>query len=325
LIKCRDKKIDILRAIALIAIILAHSEPPTILRQIRSFDVPLMAIVMGASFYITNQDKEVHYGSYVIKRVKRLVIPTWAFLSIFFSLLLFASLIISWKFPFTLKKVIESYALMDGIGYVWIIQVYLGIALLSPPILEFSKRVKRNSVYFLVLGSIYILYYFLTLLSDSLSGISLMLFEHLVLYTIGYSLVAAIGIRIKEMSNKEIGLTTIVFFFIYFIFAIRYNFALTSAAKYPPTIYFLSFGVFASLLFYLLLDNKHIIKFFDSKFIYYLSSNSMWIYLWHIMSTYIVFKLPIINSNFITRFIFELTFGIILTWYAWPRGLSTSS
>lgn len=45
--KQRDSSVDIMRAIGLLCVILAHINPPSLLLQIRSFDVPLMLFVSG--------------------------------------------------------------------------------------------------------------------------------------------------------------------------------------------------------------------------------------------------------------------------------------
>ena len=102
----RDQKVDILRAIALIGIFIAHSKPNTFLFQLRSFDVPLMVLLMGMSFYISNKDKEVSHKEYIIKRVKRILVPTWVFLTIFFILFFVISLILNQNNIFDLKLVI---------------------------------------------------------------------------------------------------------------------------------------------------------------------------------------------------------------------------
>ena len=50
-VKERDYKIDILRFIAIICIILSHTKPPETIFLLRNFDVTLMVMIMGASFY----------------------------------------------------------------------------------------------------------------------------------------------------------------------------------------------------------------------------------------------------------------------------------
>lgn len=65
--KNRDSKIDILRFLALLAIFIAHAKPPFWLDQLRSFEVPLMTILMGQSFYISQNRKDIDYWDYVKK------------------------------------------------------------------------------------------------------------------------------------------------------------------------------------------------------------------------------------------------------------------
>lgn len=48
--KERDLSIDLMRAIGLLCVILAHVNPPATLMQIRCFDVPLMLFVSGLVF-----------------------------------------------------------------------------------------------------------------------------------------------------------------------------------------------------------------------------------------------------------------------------------
>lgn len=78
----RDISIDILRCIALIGIVVIHCEPESLwLRQIRNFDVPLMVFLSGVSYTLSIKDENTlidgGYLKYVIKRFKRLILPTW--------------------------------------------------------------------------------------------------------------------------------------------------------------------------------------------------------------------------------------------------------
>ena len=83
-VKERDYKIDILRFIAIICIILSHTKPPETIFLLRNFDVTLMVMIMGASFYLSNNNKNINYSNYIIKRFYRLIVSTWIFLFIFF-------------------------------------------------------------------------------------------------------------------------------------------------------------------------------------------------------------------------------------------------
>lgn len=84
----RQKNIDILKSIGLICIILAHVNPPKIIFQARNFDVILMIIISSYLFFCSSStiDSFSAYIQYVWKRVKRLLFPTWIFLTLYFLL-----------------------------------------------------------------------------------------------------------------------------------------------------------------------------------------------------------------------------------------------
>lgn len=306
-----------LRFIAMIGIVIAHVSPPDFWMQFRNFDVPLMAMVMGMSFYLSNKNSEMQYGSYVIKRLKRLVIPTWQFLTFFIGGLSLVHLVFGKDLPFDWWQVLSSYLLLDGIGYVWIIGVFVAVAMLNPFILRFSLRTKENSKYFLILGMIYLGYLGLTVLNQSLNEITAFFFEHLVLYTIGYGLIAAIGIRFKQLSKKEIWIGFIGSILIYLILAFVNDFYLVSMAKYPPTTYYISYAIGAIFGLTLLLDVKAVFNVFDNKLVYYISKNSMWFYLWHIIPVYFIgvsqIFIPILETSWVARFLYVLIVSMILT------------
>ena len=142
--------IDILKAIGVLCIILAHVNPPGVIFQIRNFDVVLMILLSAYLGLITY--KKDNYFKYIIKRFIRLVIPTWIFLFLFFLLSIIFNII-----PVDKKTIIESIAFGSGIGYVWIIRIYLIVALLIP----LCKRItEKYSKLVVILSTIalYIIY-----------------------------------------------------------------------------------------------------------------------------------------------------------------------
>ena len=73
--------IDKLKKLGLLLFFLAHVSPLVFLFQLRNFDVILMIIVSSILFFLSR--KKLSFGDYILKRFKRLVIPTWIFLTIF--------------------------------------------------------------------------------------------------------------------------------------------------------------------------------------------------------------------------------------------------
>lgn len=133
--KKREAYIDILKVIGLAFIILAHVDfKNPMIMQTRSFDVPLMCILSGV-LAVGSYDKEKSIVRYIIKRINRLVIPTWIFLTVYFFVYFFAVKVFNGDF-YPIKAVIGSYLLTDGIGYVWIIRVYLICAIITPFIMK---------------------------------------------------------------------------------------------------------------------------------------------------------------------------------------------
>jgi fucose 4-O-acetylase-like acetyltransferase len=56
-IQSRDIRFDILKVIGLFCIILAHVSPPSLIFQLRNFDVPLMVMISGSVFYLSSFKK----------------------------------------------------------------------------------------------------------------------------------------------------------------------------------------------------------------------------------------------------------------------------
>lgn len=315
--KERDVRIDILRAIAIISIIIAHSNPTSFIFEIRNFDVVLMVILTGLSYYISCNTKDIDYTKYIIKRFKRLIIPTWIFLTIFFFIFYILSILTKNKFYFDLKTIIYSYTLIDGIGYVWIMRILFIVSLLSPIILSISNKIESNLKYFIFLLMIYIVYHYAVIRISEFNGIIAILIEELILYSMGWGIIASIGIRLYRIDTKELKLYLIIFISIFIGSAIFYNFESIQNYKYPPTIYYMSYGISVSILFNILIKNKYVYNIFDNSFIMYNSFNSIWIYFWHILAIYILDLYKNINvfigDNFIAKFLFIYIFAIGMT------------
>ena len=152
----RDITIDILKTIGILMIILAHTNPPDIIVQFRSFDVPLLIIIsglLGAQSY----SKKKSGFKYFIKRITRLALPVWIFLTIFI-VISFVSKIIGLDICIlNLKTIMRSYLLLDGIGYVWIVRVYILCAIMLPLLIKIKKEQKISISAVLILG-IYVIY-----------------------------------------------------------------------------------------------------------------------------------------------------------------------
>lgn len=128
--KQRDLGIDLLRAIGLLCIILAHVNPPHLLWELRSFDVVMMVCISTISY--TEYSKPQPYLKYLKGRIKRLLFPTWEYILLLGAVFYIISLITNTPTPFPLKTIVIGLITFHGIGYLWIIRVFLYNAFINP-------------------------------------------------------------------------------------------------------------------------------------------------------------------------------------------------
>lgn len=271
----RDCSIDILRFIALSGIVLIHIEPSLFWCQLRSFDVPLMVLLSGVS-YSLSFDYKMKYSLYCWKRFKRLVLPVWIYLVIYFvGYLLFYQCLPS------LNIIVSYYTLMTG-WYVWIIRVFFIVALFAPIIYRILNRVSINGM-LLGLGLLFLLFecFMNTSYSEFKGSVYLLM-------NIPYIFIFALGCRLRDISNRKIIIMLMSFFLVYILFALFYylrygEYLLTQVKKYPPQLYYISYAL--SCCFLLWIYKLKIYNILPIKFrniCVYIGSHSMWIYLWYI-------------------------------------------
>ena len=279
--------IDYLKVIGLLCIILAHITTDANILQIRNFDVPLMVIISGflaVDSLKRNLKQKRPFLRYYWKRIKRLLFPTWIFLIIFFIIMTFFP--VNGMYPYNINFIINSFLLLDGISYVWIIRIFLICALITPVIYYFDK-IENDYIQFLVLVLIYILYEIAIALKINEMNI---IFEFILAYIIPYGIIYLLGMISTKTSPKADSIISAIYliaFIIsgYLIYLSTGIFQPTQIMKYPPTIYYKSYALFVS---FLLLSIFKRINLKENRFIEFCSKSSLWIYLWHILFLTIV-------------------------------------
>jgi len=275
-----------MRFIGLIIIILAHTRPPSLIFNLRNFDVPLMVLISGASFKLSFNEKE-SYIFYIWKRINRLIFPVWIFLTFYFIATYFYK-----SSSLNLLKIVESYFLVGGIGYVWIFRVFILVALVAPFIHTLDKKFKSDSNYLLLLLGIYLFYELIRFytLSYFSQNTTLKIIKSIIFYIVPYSIIFAFGNRIFKLDTKKIVYIIYLLFLIFlsigfFIYINEGHFVPTQRFKYPPSIYYSSYALAITLLLWIYSDNiwkKVEGTIFCKKIILFIAQNSLWIYLWHI-------------------------------------------
>ena len=314
--KLADNKIifiNYLKVIGLLLIILAHVCNNLFIMQLRSFDVPLMIIISGflaCGSYKRSIEKDKSLLKYYWKRIARLLIPTWIFLTIYFLLIKIA--FINKEYPYDFNKILRSYLLIDGIGYVWVIRVYLMCSFITPLVFWLNGRIKSNKTKFIVLVGIYILYeIFVYFNINKMNPI----FNYIIAYIIPYGIIYILGMISKNIDYKTDGKISIAFLMLFIASFLIINFKKgflqsTQTTKYPPTMYYISYALFVS---FLLLSTCKRIKLKEFKTIDFCSKSSLWIYLWHIMFLTLTSAL-ISNVHWLIRYVVVLAGAITVTY-----------
>lgn len=299
----RIKKIDILKLIGLACIILAHVEPNKVVFQLRNFDVVLM--IMVSSFLFINKYKENTNITleYLKKRIMRLVVPTWIFLVIFFGIYFFIE-------PFGLKTIISSFILHEGIGYVWIVRIYILVAIILPFLVP---KLKNKKTYYIEV-MLYIVYEILA--KFNLFSYNIILSD-IVAYIIPLAIIITITYWIMNSNNKKVLLFSFVNFIIYIIclliiYKLTGEYKDTNYMKYPFRIYYLSYAFFVSAILIVLSRNQNIVNFLYNKVVEFISKSSLWIYLWHIL---FIKLLTNIKMFWTIKYIVVFSLAIIITYF----------
>lgn len=304
----RDPSIDALRAIAVIGIILVHVGPPSLIEQIRDYDVPMMVFLSGVVYAMTCHPQsgggKFNYSSFLWKRFVRLIAPTWLFLTILVAL----SYIL--HRPMRMDTMIDLYTLQTQ-WYVWIIRVFFIISIISPFI---GNIVLRSSKLFLLSGIV-----FLVVMVELIYNLSGNFTYKLMCIQIPYIAVFGLGCGIEKFTKKELLAFSLICIFGYAIYAVvLYSligiYVPTGAQKYPPRTYYLLYAIGVVILLWRF--RNILFKLFDdikiSGFMSFIGSHSLWIYFWHIAGLIIIERF---NMPFFLDFMIILAISLMLTFF----------
>lgn len=282
----RDPRIDVLRALGMGLLVIGHVGLPQPWNQLRNFNVPLLALVAGLAFL--NARPQADYGSYVLHRAQRLLLPTWTFVSLF----LLGLEVLNWPLARPdARTVLGSYLLTGGIGYLWIIKVFLGVALLAPWLQRWQLATASNARYLLGLLAA------LLTLEGSRLGLELVLpdepmrrLNQTLFLALPYALVFALGLRLPQLSRRQrmgLALGCGLGFAVYALALWQDHgaFVPTQAFKYPPRPYYLSYALTVALLLWECAPQ--VLRLFArlrlSGIMGFLAGHTLWVYFWHIV------------------------------------------
>lgn len=183
--------------------------------------------------------------------------------------------------------IVGSFLLLNGpsIGYVWIMRVFLLMAIIMP-LLERATRRLSFPLFLLLITAIIALQSPLVMTIESIPNklISFGL-DEVVAYAFGYSALAIAGLRLSRLSRRDLAALIILSAAAIIIVVGLNGWTFDPQSfKYPPRGLYLLYGLGASTLLVAL--RPVLARAVDCRAFSYLSRHSMWIYLWHIIPVY---------------------------------------
>lgn len=343
--KHKIEAIDYLRGLSILAIIVIHvlawhdvgmlteyTKLPFLfnLRDLLQFSVVTVIICSGFSLYLTNNQislKPKELAMFYQKRIKRLLFPWWIFLIIFFSI----HIIIKYLFNIELidlskQYILSSFLMLGGIGFGWLVLVMLILTLLFPFLKYLYDNVNKKLL-FSTMAIAYLISMFwfnknpLNILNFQIDAINnFFLITMVIPFIIGWSMIYMVGFLLEQFYNEHPSIRqelqlTFGFIGMFIVIQVVYNFLklerLLHLNKYPPSPYYLSFGLMATfILLTIFFSYKHFIHEHLKRFLSFVSSNSYWLFMWNALTISLI--IPFLSMfNFINVY-FKLVVDIVL-------------
>lgn len=272
----RNNKIDWMRTLGTLLVILAHMEIPSLLSELRTFDVVMLVMISGYSFAVSYSCNPKPLRTYLLKRFNKLIIPVWIMITVLFAGSFVACNIVGRTQLYSIYTVGQSYIFGDGIGYIWIAKVYFMIAAVSYALYRLVSFIKSDAV-FLTAISVYVVAYQMLMLT---SIKTIYAFSEYVFYLLAYSTIAMIGMRCfinKEFIQKAAIYSVIVFVVLQCICIMKNIGFAPGEYKFPPEIYYLFYGLAVGFVLYIVIPDVKV------EWNKWFSSNSYTIYLFHVL------------------------------------------
>ncbi len=295
----RNKDIDNLRGLAMLAMIVIHAcsyflktTTTYIVWNYLQWAVP---VFLFCSFYITfANDKKID----VMKRLKRLYFPYSIFLAVYFILVFFFE-----KSKFNLPNFFANVFLYGGLDFNWLVLLFFYFTILIPII----RKLEKNKVLF---------YGFFGL--SFLSSIIFIFFSpfnyRFDMWLPWSTYIYFTYFFVKNEKNKKLINATAVVSFAVFLFLywletkINHNLS-QYGNKYPPTLFHISFGIFSTVALYQMAKIKvfNFLRF--DKILDFLSLNSYPLFFIHLLVIFVLTWTKIVQKMNVFTF-FLAIFGI---------------
>jgi peptidoglycan/LPS O-acetylase OafA/YrhL len=281
----RDEHIDQLRGLSIISIIFIHctvlywnNSIAHTLWDYAQFAVPVILFCAGYVFMLKPAKMTFSDMShYIIKRVKRLVLPYYGYL-IFFILLL--SLIK----PITIEYVIRSLLFLGGWDINWLVFLFIQYIIIAPVLWLLFTNYKN----------LFKLYLLTVLIVSFILFFSKFPYKHLLISWIMWSPLYVYPWMLSKAKSPQqqlllVGVLSFIMYVLLRIFAINTGKPQTMFShKYPPDIHMLTYGFFSTSLLYLASIYEVFTKMRLSRILSFYSKHSYSLFFIHYIIIYIL-------------------------------------
>ncbi len=309
----RNSRIDYLRSLAILLVMLAHVSPPEWMMQIRTFDVVLLFILSGGGISLsakthlaTPQSKSSFFGI-VWRRSRKLILPAYAVTIGYWLVVQLVCLFLHRELAYSFSQLLYALAFTTrGLGFIWIAVIFLWGTLLGQAFRWLSNCIRSDALFTLLLGGLLLFVQLLWFINQSLAAHNAPVWLQIIFNDwfgnwLAYLLMTFAGVRLLERQEFKYWLLGIgIVLFLFFLWQIG-SFC-PNNFKYPPNLYYIGYGLSISMLLWLATPNIHI------KGIEWFSRHSWDIYLAHI----VLYVLTVFVRQWLFRYAIIATGSVII-------------
>jgi len=302
----RNNTIDFLRALAVVLMIFIHvsafrlnNEGVKFLWDYTHIVVPLFVFCSGYVFF-KNKNKNKLTISYLKKRILRLIVPYYTYLVILFLFLWNRTGVLSFS------KMVNKFLLIGDRDLDWLVVLFLSFIIILPIIKNVFNNPKSHkiaAVLAIIIPSIFLFY-----IPDVPMRVAM---------SIPWTSFLTFTFLLSKYEDKRwftiitLGSALVLFFLSrQYLISINHSLVFTEN-KYPPNIYYLSYGLFwTTVLYYLysFLQQKELIATWLQKVIIFFSLNSYYLFFIHFLYVIMLKDIALIKSLSVWSFL-----GVVLS------------
>lgn len=319
----RDGRIDNLKCLAIFSVIWAHTGLPQTVMHCRTYDVVLLFLLSGMSLFLSRHrsssagsekicaEKEkqspVFYMLWV--RIKKLLFPAYAVTTVCYFTIAASAFLLHQEQPYPFKDYVLAILFTNrGLWFIWIVKIFLLAALLSPWLCSISAKIRKDGIFLALLIGGLLLQQLLCmgtafLAENGMAYFLKVILEDYIAGCFGYLVVYAAGIRlIQSKSFYQYLLPASLILFL--IMQLQYQSFCPNSAKYPPNLYYLSYGLTVSSFLWIIVPRQSL------RFTEWVGKRSYDIYIYHIPFYYLTLSI----KNWQIRYALILLGAFFLTW-----------